>query len=134
MKPNMRQYTTASIPTTALVERRAFEPVDYTGGANLRSLIDVSVKFDLALSEAGTYPFAFPRSSSNLLLFDSNSLSSSCPVIWPWSILNASHSRINCSRSFTRAMDNSGSFEPRALARYEATKVAKAPKNGQTIQ
>lgn len=82
----------------------------HTGGASRRS------------------PFAFPKSSSNRALKSSNAESNLSPYTCPLSILNASHSRMNCSRSFNRAMDSSGSLEPRARARYEATMVDSPPK------
>jgi hypothetical protein len=74
-----------------------------------------------------SHPFALPKSSSNRALKPSNAESNLSPYTCPLSILNASHSRMNCSRSFTRAMDNSGSLEPRARARYEATMVDSPP-------
>ena len=74
-----------------------------------------------------THPFALPKSSSNRALKPSNAESKLSPYTCPLSILNASHSRMNCSRSLTRAMDSSGSLEPRARARYEATMVDSPP-------
>ena len=41
--------------------------------------------------------------------------------------MKAWHSRINCSRSFTRVIDSSGSFDPRARARKDATSVENPP-------
>ena len=73
------------------------------------------------------HPFALPKSSSNRALKSSNAESNLSPYTCPLSILNASHSRMNCSRSFTRAIDSSGSLEPRARARYEATMVDSPP-------
>ena len=73
------------------------------------------------------HPFALPKSSSNRALKSSNAESNLSPYTCPLSILNASHSRMNCSRSFTRAMDSSGSLDPRARARYEATMVDSPP-------
>jgi len=79
-----------------------------------------------------TDPLAFPNSSSNRsrsrksfvsTSFDSFVTTTMCPL----SMINASHSRMNCSRSLTRVMESSGSLEPRARARYDATTVAIPP-------
>ena len=48
-------------------------------------------------------------------------------VICSWSIWNIWHSQMNWLRSLVWVIDGSGSFEPLTRARYEATKVDKAP-------
>jgi hypothetical protein len=77
-----------------------------------------------------THPSPFPSNSSNLDRSSSTLLSSpfsEVPCVWPWSSWNALQSRRNWSRSFTRVIESSGSFEPRIRARYDATIVASAP-------
>ena len=97
----------------------------YAGGASRRSLrLQIRKRQH---KKRSAHPFALPKSSSNRALKSSNAESNLSPYTCPLSILNASHSRMNCSRSFTRAMDSSGSLEPRARARYEATMVDSPP-------
>jgi hypothetical protein len=83
--------------------------------------------------DSATYPLpVLPSKCSNLSRRSSRWRLSSGLVLprrWPKSSLKASHSRMNCSRSLVRVMDCSGSCEPRARARKDATIVAKPPIN-----